>query len=602
MTKPRVRLQADGNLIGISDSLVNITANLGTGRDKASHTTYAAPMVDDYTLMNAYRGGWLPRKIVDIPPLDATRNWRNWQADGTEISAIEAEEDRHGIRLKVKSAFTSARLMGGAAILIGTGDTDLTKPLDPARIGLGGLKYATVIHKRHLYASEIENNPASPYFGKPAMWTLNPDGRAPVDIHASRLVILTGADVVDPGMASTVYGFGDSVLLAMFEAIRNMDATSANVASLVFEAKVDTVGIPDFMRKLGDPNYSAQMLKRWALAETGKGINGTFMHDAEEIIGQKTASFSGLPDLMDRFMTLVAGAADIPITRLLGQSPGGLNATGEADARNYYDRIRAMQELDLGPAMHILDECLIRSALGSRPDDVYYNWASLWQISDKERADIGKTQADTVVALFNTGIIDQDALADAAVNMLTESGAMQGLEGYVAQYAGNEGGEDEDAATVTDAAPRSLYVRRDVLNAAEIIRWAKAQGFKTTLPASDMHVTIAFSRDPVDWMACGESWTSPKLEIGAGGPRLMEQFGEARVLLFTNDDLKWRHERIKEAGASWDHPEYQPHITISYDPDAPDIATVEPYQGPIILGPEIFQEVKDNWQEGIKEK
>lgn len=41
MTKPRVRLKADGNLIGVSDSLVNITANLGTGRDKASHTTYA---------------------------------------------------------------------------------------------------------------------------------------------------------------------------------------------------------------------------------------------------------------------------------------------------------------------------------------------------------------------------------------------------------------------------------------------------------------------------------------------------------------------------------------------------------------------------------
>ena len=333
--------------------------------------------------------------------------------------------------------------MGGAAILIGTGDTDLAKPLDPARIGMGGLKYATVLHKRHLYASAIENDPASPYFGKPAMWTLNPGGMTPTDIHASRLVILTGADVVDPGMTNAVYGWGDSVLLAMFEAIRNMDATSANVASLVFEAKVDTVGIPDFMRKLGDVNYSAQMLKRWALAETGKGINGTFMHDAEEIIGQKTASFSGLPDLMDRFMTLVAGAADIPLTRLLGMSPGGLNATGEGDARNYYDRIRAMQELDLGPAMHILDECLIRSALGSRPDDVYYSWASLWQISDKERAEIGKIGADTVVAMFNTGIIDQDALADAAVNMLTESGAMPGLEGYVAQYAGNEGGEDE---------------------------------------------------------------------------------------------------------------------------------------------------------------
>ena len=56
-----------------------------------------------------------------------------------------------------------------------------------------------------------------------------------------------------------------------------------------------------------------------------------------------------------------------------------------------------------------------------------------------------------------------------------------------------------------DAAPRTLYVSRKLLNAKAVIAWAKSQGFETTLPAADMHVTIAFSQTPVDWMAVGEA-------------------------------------------------------------------------------------------------
>ena len=191
---------------------------------------------------------------------------------------------------------------------------------------------------------------------------------------------------------------------------------------------------------------------------------------------------------------------------------------------------------------------------------------------------------------------------------------MPGLEGKIEEYgtlAENMPDQDDMTAAmggqqrpnlriVGDAEPRTLYVSRNVLNADEIIAWAKGQGFKTTLPADDLHVTIAYSRTPLDWMKVGESWQG-KVELAEGGPRLMEKFGEARVLLFKASELEWRHDAIKEAGASWDHPDYQPHISISYSPDSPDLENVTPYQGKIILGPEIFAEVNEDWSAGIKE-
>ncbi len=50
------------------------------------------------------------------------------------------------------------------------------------------------------------------------------------------------------------------------------------------------------------------------------------------------------------------------MTRLLGQSPAGLSATGDSDTRNTYDMIAARQAIDLRPQLERLDRILLRSA------------------------------------------------------------------------------------------------------------------------------------------------------------------------------------------------------------------------------------------------
>lgn len=601
-----------GNVITrLRDSLTSMTSRMGTDRDKAATVFYTQPLVPDEQLIAAYRGSWLPRKIVDIPALDSCRKWRNWQAEEAAIEKIEAEEKRLNVKGKVLEAMKKARLFGGAALYIGTGDSDPSKPLNVERIGVGGIRSLTVILRKHLTAGEIERDPESDLYGKPKSYTLQDRYGRQVIIHPSRLVLFNGAMVPDDDY-SAQQGWGESVLTATLDAIKNADSTAGNIASLVFEAKIDIIKVPQFSQNIGNSAYEDAVLRRYSLANTIKGINGTLILDSEEEYESKSASLGGLTDILMAFMQIVSGAADIPVTRLLGQSPAGMNSTGTSDMKNYHDRIQSMQELELSPAMFTLDECLIRSAVGSRDPGVHYVWAPLEQMSEKEKADIFKTKADAARQLVGSSdgqeIIPREALSDALVNSLIEDGSLPGLETAIEEYgrlSEQEETEEEKAASVTppveappanmnDAAPRTLYVRRDVVNAADIIAWAKDQGFETTLTADDLHVTIAYSRNPVDWMAIGENWQG-ELKLPAGGPRLMEQFGEARVLLFASSELQWRHERMKELGASWDHDEYQPHITISYDPESPNLDDVEPYQGEIILGPEIFQEVKEGW-------
>ncbi|MBH1873556.1 DUF1073 domain-containing protein [Stenotrophomonas maltophilia] len=593
-----------GKLAQMKDGLVNLVANLGTPRDKAASTFYGVPTLSEQEADNAYRGTWLAKKVINIPAMDSCRKWRGWSADQEQISAIEAEEKRLGLQQKVLKAMIRARLTGGAALYIGTGQSDPTQPLKPESLGKGGIRHINVLSKRVLQAGELDLDPESPGYGLPAFYTLSSGTAGQVQIHPSRLVIMHGEEKPDPELGIGD-GWGDSVLLAISKAIKDADASAANIASLVFEAKVDVIKIPNFMSMLADEEYEKQVLQRLQLAAMAKGINGTLLLDAGEEYEQKQAQFGGLVDLLMGFMQLASGASDIPMTRLLGQSPGGLNASGESDLRNYYDRISSNQELVLQPSLQILDECLIRSALGRRPPEVFYNWRSLWQTTDTERAAIGKSTAESIKIISETKLIPENVLSTVAVNMLTEAGIAPGLEAEMLEY-GNSApqvgtGEDDDelkaaAVPVKDAQPRTLYVSRKVVNADEIAAWAQAQGIGEL--RDDLHVTVAYSRQAFDWIKAGNAneWGSDgkdQLVIPEGGPRAVEPLGGmSAVLLFASSQLSWRHESIIRAGGSHDYPAYTPHISLTKAPI--DLTKVEPYRGRIVLGPEIFEEVRED--------
>ena len=469
----------------------------------------------------------------------------------------------------------------------------------------------------------------SEFFGMPKEYTIAGGATGQARIHPSRLTVFVGNELPDRDIVSTAFGWGDSVLVAVMQAVKQAESASANINSLIFEANVDVVsieGLSEILKMTGGEDKVRALLQ---MNLDAKSNIRALVLDAKNKYDRKAVSFGSLPDLMDRFDQHAAGAADIPMTRFMGMSPGGMNSTGESDLRNYYDRISAGQTLEMSPAMMRLDEALIRSATGARNAAIHYDWNPLWQLSEKDKADIFKTKADAARTIAGTGgasepLMPIEALSDALVNELIEDGTLAGLEGAIAEYGKlseqDDNGDNEAAAAVgapllttpneiatQDAAPRTLYVQRKLLNAPEFIAWAKAQGFETTTPADDLHVTVAFSRRPVDWMKAGEAWSGDKdgkFIVNPGGARIVEPLGDkgAVVLLFNSSELSWRHEAIKrDADATWDFPSYQPHVTITYAGGDLDLSKVEPYRGKLVFGPEIFAEVDEDWSKSLVE-
>lgn len=139
---------------------------------------------------------------------------------------------------------------------------------------------------------------------------------------------------------------------------------------------------------------------------------------------------------------------------------------------------------------------------------------------------------------------------------------------------------------------KTLYVRRPLKNRDSLAAWAKAQGLELQDGA---HVTIAFSKNQVKWPK--ESVTPffiPDAREQKDGTRSVDVLGEGAIVLrFESQLLQERFAQLRALGASWDFDEYQPHVTICYDPHGEiNVNDIQPYLGPIVFGPEVFEEIR----------
>lgn len=635
----------------ITDSLrgaINAASSLNPfSRGQAT----ALPGVFSHQLaVAAYMSSGLLRKVIAIPAEDRVREWRDWQADSDAIGKLEAEERRLGIVAKVKAAEVLRGIGGGAIIIITAGNHD--QPLTAESIREGGIIALNVVSRWQITGRDWVADLASPDYGMPQMFQVSGNSRQQ-NIHPSRVICLRGDPLPAGHTVSTEDAFwGDSRLLRVFAEVQRSDHAQDWFAALVKKAKLMRVGIPNLTDLVSTDGGQQRLNSRVSLIAEGENtINATVFDagDGSDKSGEKITDYqvtwTGIPAMMDAFDQRVAAVSDIPFTRLMGRSPAGMNATGQHDMDNWNRAVVSGQKLETRPCLEQLDPFLIRSA-GVDPTDVTWRFAPLSTPSEKEEADTFKTTMDAVEKLRNDGAIPEVAMNKAVQNLMSEREWLPGIDQALAEIpeaerfglapdddgtdpselqegGGRESqsapGEREEtpprrrlaandaAAWMTDATPRPLYVQRKLLNGADLIAWAKANGFDTTLPAADMHVTVLYSRSPVDPMKMGRSWAEDeqgRLTVRPGGPRVIERLGEnAVVLRFAAPDLEYRHREMIEAGGSHDWPEYAPNVTLSYTvPEGVDLDALVPFNGELRFGPEVFQALDLDWKEKVREQ
>lgn len=602
----------------------------------------SAPAVFNHQLaLAAYMSSGMMKKVISIPAADRTQKWRDWQAPKEVIAQIEREEKRLGLRAKVKQAEVLRGVGGGAILIITAGSHE--QPLTPAQIAQGSIIALNVVSRWEIQGRDWVRNLADPLNGQPRMFEIQAE-TGTQKIHPSRVICFRGEPLPAGSAAGDEEKFwGDSRLLRVFCEVQRSDETQAWFSQLVKKAKLLRIGIPNLTDYTATTEGQQALASRVALIAEGEStLNATVFAAASgqdspgETITDYQITWNGIPAVMDAFNQQVAAVSDIPFTRLMGRSPAGMNATGEHDNDNWNDAVSDGQENEVRPCLEALDPFLLRSAGVAKPDDVTWRWAPLWTPTEKQEAETFDKFMDGFTKMRELQAVPEQPFNIAFQNWVEEREIMPGLgteldklrpeERYGIQQGtgadnstdpseltqsgnGEEGGDPTSAGApsgedgsrtarrraANDAAPRTLYVSRKVQNVADLKAWAKAQG----LPAldDDLHVTIAYSTTPVDWIAMGSDYRdfngkgTGEMVVTPGGPRVVEPLGNrTAVLMFASSDLSWRNREMREAGASWDFPDYQPHISLTGEPV--DLTSVEPYRGKIVLGPEVFEEIK----------
>jgi phage-related protein (TIGR01555 family) len=602
----------------------------------------------------AYMASGMMRKVISIPAEDRVREWRDWQADGDDITAIEAEEKRLELAAKAQEAELLRGIGGGALIIITAGNH--SDELKAEAIGTGGIVAVNVVSRWEIRAKGWEKNLASPRYRQPTMWQIDGENGHSDDIHPSRVICFRGARLPAGATLSDEDRFwGDSRLLRVYNEVARSDQAQAWFAELIRKAKLLRIGIPDLLDMMSSEAGRSQLNKRVSLIATGESVlnatvyrSGTGTDDPGEKIEDYQINWTGIPAMMDAFDQRVSAVGEVPFTILMGRSPAGMNATGDHDRQNWNRTVKKGQEGETRPCLEALDPILLRSAGVTKPG-IWWQFAPLDVPTEKEDADTFKTTMDAVEKVQNSGAIPERAFAEGFQNLMTERGWMPGLEDALKKIpeaerfgiSGDDNGGDDDPSAIqagggdpgnlagrggnadpnparravaandaavffADAQPRPLYVQRKLLNAASLIAWAKANGFKSTLPADDMHVTVLYSKTAVDPMKMGEGWSGDEngnVRVKPGGPRAIERLGpSAVVLLFASWDIEGRHRSMIEAGGSHDFDSYQPHVTLSYEvPEGVDLEAIKPYTGALEFGPELFEPLDLDWKSKVGE-
>lgn len=397
------------------DSYQNLQARLGKDSGNLMDgATYAQSNLltrTPRTLEFMYRGSWIVGAAVDAIADDMTRAGVDFGA-AIEPDTLEATvSEMHALELwqGIGDVIRWARLYGGAIGVMLIDGQDMATPLRLKTIKQGQFKGILPLDRWSLVLTVDQLvNGLGPALGRPEFYTVGPNAPALVGqkIHHSRVIRMEGIRL--PFIQRQAeQGWGLSIIERMFDRLTAFDSATTGAAQLVYKAYLRTLkkeGLNQIL-SAGGPAFEA-LAKNMEAIRRFQSTEGLTLIDAKDTFETHTYTFAGLDDLLLQFGQQISGATGIPLVRLFGQSPAGLNSTGEGDIRNYYDGINAQQNRILRGPLDVVLRVLHQSVTGEAPPENFnFAFNPLWQLSEKEKSDIAKTTTEAVAGALDAAII-----------------------------------------------------------------------------------------------------------------------------------------------------------------------------------------------------
>ena len=337
-------------------------------------------------------------KAIDVIVREIFKSGGKWEAAHLDIDNFEMVLNSLRFYEKIALAVQRALEYGGAFIYINTDDTNLSLPLylNEKTASTNKITGLTVIEPWQAAPVQVNTfNPLKSNYMEPDLWWVL---GASTTVHKTRLIPIVFYSV--PDLIKPLYNYlGLPLSFYMKNYVSNADTVRQSISDLVlrFRTKI----IKTTAQKIADPQTQARVKYMNA---TSNNLATLLLAKDEEWI-ETVTSLSGMDNLLSQMYELMtASTRGIPVTKLLGLSPRGFNATGEYDENNFYDVIDGYASSVVIPAMEKVAEYILCFKAGIL-DEPKYEFNPRKQIKQKEQAEINNLKADYISKLIMSGVV-----------------------------------------------------------------------------------------------------------------------------------------------------------------------------------------------------
>jgi len=448
--------QPNTEAVSVQDAFSNPLFRLGYGSQSPLEATEypLTRMTDNYALLNSlYRDNWVVQNVVGIIPDDMTKKWFALAgAVGPEhLKELDRVQRVTALRERVNEGLRWGRLYGGAAglIMIRGQEGMLGQPLELESIYPGTFQGLYILDRWQGVVPGMElvfegGEPVPAYYS-----ITDARGNTVAKVHHSRLVRFTGRDLPFLERVAELY-WGESEVEALYNDVVKHDNVAANMAALTFRANVDTMEVQN-LDQLFSVTSGEQQRRFWNVMQAQSVMKSNFgmqLVNRGDQIKNTQYTFTGLQEVYDSMCLDLSGASRIPVTKLFGRSPAGMNATGESDLRNYYDYVDTLREAKLRPILEKLLPVLAMSAWGAVPDGLDITFPPLWTPTAAEVAEIALKKAQAIRDTFQAGLFRADTAQRELKKLADETGMFDSISEE--EIAANTGKTYQDVTALRD--------------------------------------------------------------------------------------------------------------------------------------------------------
>lgn len=443
-----------------ADSFQNFEARVGIGtNNQSSGGGYGFDFISrNRVQMEAmYRSSWIVGQLVDVVAEDMTRAGISITSDLPPDDEKKLDQAMDAMRAwdMLCDTIKWGRLYGGAIAVMLIDGQKMETELNVDSIGEGQFKGLLVLD-RWLVQPTLNQlvQDYGPDMGMPKYYDVVADSMAlkRQRIHYSRIIRIDGVDLPYWQKISENL-WGQSVIERMFDRLVAFDSTTQGAAQLVYKAHLRTYKIEKLREiiGLGGPALEG-VIKQIEFMRRFQSNEGITLMDATDEFEAHQYTFAGLDDVLIQFSQQLSGAAQIPLVRLFGQSPAGLNSTGDGEMKQYHESINKEQERRLRMPLTRLLDVTARSVLGKpMPEGWSFTFESLQRMNETEKADTALKTAQAVAEALDAGIIDLPT----AMKELKQSSEITGLFTNIT---------DEQITEAENAPPSVSEVGNDALS------------------------------------------------------------------------------------------------------------------------------------------